>query len=286
VYVTPRGHDLKQRIQKFLLMAVTFSQGTDDYLDDDVADKGLLSTNAREDGKSFSTLGHAWDEAFGYFGAARDYLDYSDDEVAAADGRSDWQGMHDSDDDGAIDLRSKLNFGASVNCAKRDRGASADAATDFSGDAMTAFLAGRTAILAAGDELTPEQLDGLRGHRDQAVQAWERAIAATVVHYINEVIVDTTAIGSADYLFTDHAKHWSEMKGFALGFQFNPRSPLDAATFAQLHQLMGDQPVLADAMQSERDAYLDDLRAARALLQQAYGFADANMGDSNGAGGW
>ena len=36
VTVTETGLDLRQLIQKFLLMAVPFSQGTDDYLDDDV----------------------------------------------------------------------------------------------------------------------------------------------------------------------------------------------------------------------------------------------------------
>ncbi|MCA9625143.1 MAG: hypothetical protein KC731_39235, partial [Myxococcales bacterium] len=36
VYVTTTGIDLQQLIQKFLLMGVAYSQGADDYLDDDV----------------------------------------------------------------------------------------------------------------------------------------------------------------------------------------------------------------------------------------------------------
>ena len=45
LYLTPDGRDLTQLAEKFLLAAVNFSQGTDDYLDDDVADKGLLAAN-------------------------------------------------------------------------------------------------------------------------------------------------------------------------------------------------------------------------------------------------
>ena len=65
-------------------------------------------------------------------------------------------------------------------------------------------------------------MNELKAHRDAALSAWEKAIAATVVHYINDVIGDMEA---EDYSFYDHAKHWSEMKGFALSFQFNRRSP-------------------------------------------------------------
>ena len=34
------------------------------------------------------------------------------------------------------------------------------------------------------------------------------------------------------------------MKGFAIGLQFNPRSPLTDAQFEQIHTLMGTEPVL------------------------------------------
>ena len=74
VYVTPEGLDINQLTQKFLLGAITFSQGADDYLDDDVDGKGLKASNIPEDGKVYSGLAHAWDEGFGYYGAARNFL--------------------------------------------------------------------------------------------------------------------------------------------------------------------------------------------------------------------
>ena len=268
VFVTPEGHDLQQLIQKFLLGAVAFSQGADDYLDDDVDGKGILASNdVAVDGKSYTALEHNWDEGFGYFGAARDYADYTDDELAGQDGRADWQGYHDTNGDGAIDLKTEYNFGHSVNAAKRDRGAS----TDMTRDAFQAFLAGRALITEAGGDLTPEQLEALQTHRDVALLAWEQAIAATVIHYINATIGVMEADG---YDFYKHAKYWGEMKGFALSFQFNRRSPVTAEGFARIHQAMGTAPELDPA---NFESYKQRLLEARAIMEQAYGFEEADV---------
>jgi len=278
VYVTADGRDLKQLIQKFALMSITYSQTADDYLDDATVDKGLLASNAQDGDNPYSGLGHAWDEGFGYFGAARDYSLYTDDEIAASGmGRMDWQGSHDTDGDGSIDLLRELNWGASVNAAKRDLGSDASAMTDFTKEAFDAFVAGRALILMADDDLTPAQLTELTGYAETAVGAWEKAIVATIIHYINDTIADTEAVGGASYSFLDHAKHWSEMKGFALGLQFNPKSELSDTDFATLHTLMGDAPVLADATPTERTAYVLSLTQARDILANAYGFATVNV---------
>ncbi len=277
VTVTEQGHDLQQLIQKLLTGAVAFSQGTDDYLDDDVDGKGLRSPNTREEDKPYTALEHAWDEGFGYFGAARDYASYSDDELAGKGGREAWQGYHDTDGDGAIDLKSEFNFGASTNAAKRDRGSQDEARTDFTKDAFDAFVAGRHLIANAGEALTDEEFAALQGFRDRIVAAWEGALAATVVHYINELLGDMELFGTAEYDFLAHAKHWSELKGFALAFQFNPRSPLSKDAFGMLHANVGDAPALADGGDAEIDAYRTRLLSARSLLQDAYGFDPSNV---------
>ena len=70
--------------------AVGFSQGADDYLDDDTEGKGLLADHtAADEGKPYTALEHAWDEGFGYFGGARNYLLYTDEEIAGEGGRDD-----------------------------------------------------------------------------------------------------------------------------------------------------------------------------------------------------
>ena len=272
ISLTSDGRDLRQLIQKFLSMSVSFSQGVDDYLDNDVDGKGLLSDHTDTE-KAYTSLEHQFDEAFGYFGAARDYLDYSDEEVATKGGRDDWQLYHDTNGDGEIDFNSEYNFGHSANAAKRDRGATV--ATDFSKEAMDAFLQGRKLLNdTAGVALTDEQRTELYGYRDIAVLTWEKAIAATVVHYINDVDADLDKIGTDDFSYSTIAKHWSEMKGFALGLQFNKATPLSDADFITVHTMLGDMPVLTG--EDEVLAYRANLLVARDLLQAAYAFNAEN----------
>ena len=273
VHVTAEGLDLKELIQKFLTMAVSFSQATDDYLDDATAGKGLLSPNTQSGANPWTTLEHQWDEGFGYFGAARDYDDYTDAKIASS---APYQDTFLAD--GAIDLQSEFCFGASTNAAKRDNGAVVP--TDFTNLAFTAFKTGRAIINAAakaGRELTAEELAALKAQRDIAVAAWEGAIAATVVHYINDTLAEMDDFGTIDYSFLTHAKGWSEMKGFALGLQFNPRSPLSDDDFLVLHLLLGDRPVLPTASDAAIANYKSSLLVARQMLQDAYGFDPANV---------
>lgn len=274
IYITEDGRDLKQLIQKFLLGAVAFSQATDDYLDNDTADKGLLSSNIPEaNGDVYSALEHVWDEGFGYFGAARDYLAYSDEEIAGAGGRDDYaNSRHDSNDDGFFDLYAEVNLGNSVNAGKRDRGSVSG--TDFSTAAFQGFLQGRKIINDnLGNPLTQQQMDDLVVQRDQILDAWEKAISATIIHYINDTHADLERLRTDDndFSYPDLAKHWSEMKGFALNLQFNPHSPVSDANYTLLHNLMGDAPVLTI---DDIADYQADLIQARDLLQQAYNFAD------------
>jgi hypothetical protein len=278
-FVTAEGQDHQQLLQKFLMGAVSFSQGADDYLDDDTDGKGLNSSNAIIEGKNYSELAHAWDEGFGYFGAAIDYKDYTDEEISGKGGRPEYEhGYHDFDGNGSIDLLGELNMGHSVNCGKRDRGSSGNAnPTDFTTDAINAFLTGRAIIANAGDVLTGEEMNALQEQRDIAVLTWEKCIASTAVHYINDVLGDMKQFGTDDYNFLSHAKDWSELKGFALSLQFNPRSPLNDADFATLHAKIGDAPVLPTAEDGAAADYEAALLEARSILQIAYDFDGDNV---------
>jgi hypothetical protein len=289
VHVTATGLDLRELTQKFLTGAIAFHQAADDYLDDATPGKGLLSANLAPTGDTpYTELEHAWDEGFGYFGAAIDYLAYTDLELAGKGGReSHAKGYFDRDGDGLINVLNEYNFGHALNCAKRDLGARPGGETDLSGDAMTAFLEGRAIIhAAAGRALTDTEFVALRDARDRALTAWETAIAASALHYINETLAHMTRFGTPDYTFEAHAKAWSELKGFALSLQFNPRSPLPDAAFTALHTHIGDRPVLPTADARTIDAYREALREARALLATHYDIAPGNIGDLNGANGW
>jgi len=289
VYLTNTGQDFSQLTQKFLLGAVTFSQGTADYLKTDFSQG---NDTPETEGKAYTTAQHKWDEAFGYFGAARNYSTYTDDEIAAKGGRAEFaNGYYDTNNDGQIDLRSEINLGHASNCAKRDRGAVV--ATDFTQQAFNAFLTGRAILNATSSNLTSEPLSQLQAAALTASQVWEKCIAATVIHYINDVIGDMekfTDDKAYDDLtaYKNHAKHWSEMKGFALSLQFNPDSPFrhNSTTLTNLKtllSLMGDAPVLADdsqhgaAFSGGVSQYRTDLLQARDMIGEAYAFARENV---------
>lgn len=267
--------NLQQLVQKFVLGAVTYSQAAEDYLK---ADKGLLKQNTEADkaGKPYTSLEHQWDEGFGYFGAAHDYNLYTDAENKA-------QQDNDTNEDGKIDLYSEYSFGNSVNAAKRDNGSKDLTPTDFSKTAMDAFITGR-AIIQANIGTNPVAGEGyhveLVAQAEIALNNWEKAIAATVVHYINDVIADMDKIGgenAAEFKVSDLQKHWAEMKGFALGLQFSPIALISLDQLKSVHADFGQMPVVIEA---DVAAYKAKLLNARATLATAYSF------DENNVAGW
>ena len=282
------GRNYRQLLQKFLLGAVNLSQLSNDYLRVPFNDAEYL---AQEGTKDYAKGEHDWDEAFGYYGAARDNNAYEDDEVAGKGGRDAWKnGWYDSNGDGSIDVTSEYNLAIAQNCAKRDRGSTTG--TDLSKEAMDAFLLGRHVIeqATAAISMTDAEYEVVKAQADIAANAVEKCIAATVIHYVNDMEDDYDLIVDGLYAdqgnFLDLAKHWSEMKGFALGLQFNPTSPYAAADkrdeLKQILADMGDAPVLADGQQNgvaavgtsaeAIAAYRTKLVAARDALGLAYGF--------------
>ncbi len=285
VYVTDEGLDLQQLVQKFLLGAVTYSQAAEDYLK---ATKGLVKQNTDPDNqadfdsgedaslKGYTSLEHQWDEGFGYFGAAHDYLAYTDAENKA-------NSANDTNGDTEIDLmKGEYSFGHSINAAKRDVGS--DGATDFSTEAMAAFIAGRKlindniAVDTANDGTDAAYYADLVAYSETALAAWEKAIASTVIHYINDVVEETQTLGTnEEATLADRAKHWSEMKGFALSLQFSPIATISRDDLIAVHTNMGEAPVLTAEAAA---AYVVQLETARDLLKDAYQF------DAEVVAGW
>jgi hypothetical protein len=290
VTIDAAGVDYRQLTQKFLTGAVSLSQGTNDYFQTDYP-----NALGQEDEKAFSAGEHDFDEAFGYYGGARNMNDYTDDEAAGKGGRDEFgNGYNDANADGSIDLRSEIVLGHAQNCAKRDRGSAG--ATDFSKEVFDAFLIGRKIVgnATVAGSFSEAELAALNAQIRKASTNWEACVAATVVHYINDVTADMGNYVAPDFAdldnFKDMAKHWGEMKGFALALQFSPFSPfrdgsVDDIAVDDLRlmlRLLGDAPVFADGSQggvpapgtaqAAIDAYLLDLKSARDILEKAYGF--------------
>ena len=268
VFLTSDGVDYQQLIDKLLRVGIGYSQTADDYLDDDVEGKGLLADHSSlAEGKNYTALEHAWDEGYGYFGGSRNYGEWTLDERKAT--------YKDDNGDGEIDLLTEKVWHCAGNAAKRDLGSSTG--TTLGDDAYEAFFAGRALLANTDGDLSADQLAELTGYRDDAIAAMDKILAATVIHYINVTVNDQDAIGTLDYSFANHAKHWSEAKGFALGFQFNPHTAMDPVSFRALHDALGERPLHAGDSPGDRADYRDALLSARGALGARYGFDTTDL---------
>ncbi|MCB0376989.1 MAG: DUF4856 domain-containing protein [Bdellovibrionales bacterium] len=272
--MTEEGVDLAELSQKFLNGAVSFSQAARDYLSVDLGPgKGLLADNTAQAGQAYTNLQHHWDEAFGYFGAARNYLQLDVQQVSkgiAVDSFDEGEYIGMDQGDGEISLQSEKNFSVAVYAAQRDAGA-AGQDTAMSVSLMDAFLKGRHLLQTQPqDYLTYAQAFSVI-----ALNEWEKAMAATAIHYINDLIADLESYGTQEYHFERVAKHFAEMKGFALAFQFNPSSAISLSDFEQIHNKLGDHPVLPT--ETGVQAYISGLKEARKILQDRFGFSDVTV---------
>lgn len=256
-YLDSNGVDLSQLISKVSAGAVALYQGTGVYLKD-------VTTKNNTDlvsGKNYTQMEHVWDEAFGYFGAARDYgTNYTDDEMNSAA-----TSYKDSNGDGKIDFRSEYNFSMMGRyTARRDRGLS----QDWSGDAFKAFVKGRALISAKASA------DSIAAQRAIAAEVWEKTYASNVIAYIKvtkSALADTSAFTLARKASLGAA--WGELKAFAVNLQFNHYKKITDAQLAELHELIGTHPVRGEG-QAE---YVEALDEALALVKSVYGFTDAQI---------
>lgn len=271
IYLSADSMDLAQMINKLLLGAVVYNQGTDTYLD-----RILTENNTEASGgtATYSTMEHVWDEAFGYFGAARNYFNFTDDDLASANSGTVYK---DDDSDGKIDFRSEYNFGFSTNAGKRDRVVN-DGGVDpkFTTLCFEAFLAGRTAIANGRDS------SEIRGYAANAAQCWERVIAATIIHYINGTKVDLLTRKSTGTITNkyDLYKHWSEMRGFTIALQFGSDyyQLIDNADVNTIATLIGtDLSAVITSGDGGIDSYIDDLDEAADMLRMIYNFDQVNV---------
>jgi hypothetical protein len=261
VYTDDNGVDLTQMINKVLIGAVPYYQATGVYL------SGLLerdNSEARNGTDPYTSMEHGWDEAFGYFGAARDYFRYTDEQLAG--GVADF--TFDSNGDGSIDFKSEYNFGLSRNAGKRDKGGSG---VDLTQEIFDAFLRGRTLIANQGTEVDIIQ------QRQLAANGMEKVIAATIVHYVNDTLSDMSNLGTDAENRVNLNKHWAEMKGFTVALQYNPFKLIGDGQLRELHGIMEQAPSYDAPGTPAYDTTVRNYNRAKDVLQAAYGFSAANM---------
>ncbi len=270
VYTDDDNVDMTQMVNKLLLGAVAYYQGTGVYLNGLLdQDNSQARQNDGAEADPYTAMEHFWDEAFGYYGAARDYASYSDDDLAGKIQGGVAPFARDANGDNLIDFRWEYNFGFSRNAGKRDNGGTG---VDFSKTVFDAILGGRTAISNQGS------VADITEFRRVFAENWENVIAATVVHYVNETMADVAKVDSPEANQTNLNKHWAEMRAFTMALQYNPFKKISDSQLNELAAIMTMKPPTVSP--NDTGAYQGFLQAygrVKSVLQQAYGFSDANM---------
>lgn len=216
----------------------------------------------------YTKLANTWDEAFGYFGAARNYGFYADEDIIFQ------QGV-DENTDGEIDIFTELNFGFALLAAKIDAN-SVIGDVNFSKEIWDAFLIGRQIIQENYGRVAVENTGYHKDLYTQAeiiVSSLEKLVAAGIISQIN-LTVQNINDGETEVYSESYYKNWSILKGMALTLQFNDTVTIDRDSFTQLHNLIGESPIPDYNSFASRKT---DLLNSRDILQQAYNFAPANV---------
>ena len=238
------GYDWAQLISKYTMGAMAYNQAVDNYLDEKLSAEKKPNNKPYKDGAHYTGKEHSWDEAFGYWGAAAHQHGFNPNKVYEI-AKMKNQGVADKNGDGMVDLKSEYVFGPCYYAAAFDR--SGTKSTNYTNIMFDAFLDGRKLITAAaGDALSDSERSQLKAYAATIEENWEKVLAEAVFKYAGSVYKDINKMKdlSGDDLnkaYRAYAKHWGELKGFAMAMQ-SGKSNL-GATATKMNELMGFGPV-------------------------------------------
>ena len=238
------GYDWAQLISKYTMGAMAYNQAVDNYLDEKLSAEKKPNNKPYKDGAHYTGKEHSWDEAFGYWGAAAHQHGFNPNKVYEI-AKMKNQGVADKNGDGMIDLKSEYVFGPCYYAAAFDR--SGTKSTNYTNTMFDAFLDGRKLITAAaGDALSDSERSQLKAYAATIEENWEKVLAEAVFKYAGSVYKDINKMKdlSGDDLnkaYRTYAKHWGELKGFAMAMQ-SGKSNL-GATATKMNELIGFGPV-------------------------------------------
>ena len=238
------GYDWAQLISKYTMGAMAYNQAVDNYLDEKLSAEKKPNNKPYKDGAHYTGKEHSWDEAFGYWGAAAHQHGFNPNKVYEI-AKMKNQGVADKNGDGMVDLKSEYVFGPCYYAAAFDR--SGTKSTNYTNTMFDAFLDGRKLITAAaGAALSDSERSQLKAYAATIEENWEKVLAEAVFKYAGSVYKDINKMKdlSGDDLnkaYRAYAKHWGELKGFAMAMQ-SGKSNL-GATATKMNELMGFGPV-------------------------------------------
>ena len=203
-----------------------------------------------KEGKHYTGKEHSWDEAFGYFGAASHTLKLTPEQSYNVAKMKDLEAA-DANGDGMIDLLSEMTFAHAYYASSFDKGGK----TNYLATITKAFVDGRQLITDAnGEALSDAERGKLVNLAGVICSNWEKVIAEAVFKYAGSVYNDITKLeelvasnSDTKKAFRTYAKHWGELKGFAMSLQTGKYNLGETAT--KLNRMIGMGPLLMNASQ-------------------------------------
>ena len=244
------GYNYPQLISKFTMGAVSYNQTVNNYLDGKLAADSKPNNKPYKEGAYYTGKEHSWDEAFGYWGSAAHALTLSAEQNYNVAKKKDMASA-DFNGDGVVDVYSEYTYAHAYYASSYDKGGK----TNYLATINQAFIDGRGIIRdAGGRNLNFSERTSLLAERDIIRNNWEKVIAESVFKYAGSVYKDIVALetivganGDTTDAFRTYAKHWGELKGFALALQCGPTNLGDTAE--KMNRMMGFGPVLLNASQ-------------------------------------
>lgn len=246
-YDKVNGLDYAQLISKFAMGAVFYNQAVDNYLDEKLEADTKPNDKAYKEGKPYTGKEHVWDEAFGYFGAPAHALSLTPKQAySVAKGKEDALALADANKDGKVSLYDEMVYAHAYYAAGADKSGK----TNYLHTITKAFIDGRQLITdAKGEKLSDAERTKLKGYAAVIAENWEKVIAEAVFKYAGSTYKDIEALndalenkGDVSKVLRKYAKHWGELKGFAMALQVSGKDL--GATGVQLNRLIGFSPVL------------------------------------------
>ena len=244
------GMDYTQLVSKYLMGAVFYNQACDGYLDEKLNADNKPNNKPYKKGAYYTGKEHSWDEAFGYWGAPAHAMTLTPKQAYnIAKGKD--LAAADANKNGAVDLKSEMTFGHAYYAADADKSGK----TNYMHTVQKAFIDGREIITKAnGEALTDAQRSKLKDHAATICSNWERVLAEAAFKYAGSVYKDIgklktiiEANGDPSKVYRAYAKHWGELKGFALAMQAGKNDLGEVGE--KINNLTGFGPVTLDGRQ-------------------------------------
>lgn len=221
-------------------------------------------------GLYYTWMEHHWDEAFGYYGAARNFHDFSDEDLVAFDDGGNYKDNFDID--GKIDFKTEYNYHFAQMAAQRDL--DSKTGTDFSRAVYDAFYEGRAAIVE-------KDYDLMLSRKPIILDNWEKIIAATVIHHLNAVLLQMDQLSNNSETSPElFYHHWAAMYKFTEMFRYNYEN-----RFSQYQEVLDTRyktdevpfpkAVVDDPQKVE--VYSQNLLEVRTMIKDIYQFDEQDV---------